>query len=437
VFRAFKWLYPGMRIKRWIAVIFVGVFLSNFGAAILILGLLTTEKELRSSYVTMAVLFFVVGGVFLLTGVYRLMKSLAGLIQGKAEHKKLVDIAFERRYLGLGPRVVALGGGTGMSTLLEGLKEYTSQITAVISVADDGGSSGRLRREFDMLPPGDIRKCLVSLSDESPRLGELMRYRFGESDASGGGGEAELAGHSFGNLFLTVLWRMTGDFGEAVRQAGRILSIRGRVLPATLDRVSLVATHEDGSTTVGQREISESAKRIRRVELRPKPPPASQDIIEAIARADLIVIGPGSLYTSVIATLLIEGIPEALGRSDAVKVYVASIASQEGETRGYSLKDHIRAIREHTGGLLFDLVLVDQSSFSPSVLRGLDASGARLVRYDPHDFAGSGEDDGYDLRFAEAEIANGSMGGDSILRHDPRKLAQTLATLLARERESA
>jgi uncharacterized cofD-like protein len=440
-----------MRIKRWIAVIFVGVFLSNFGAAMLILGLLTTERELASSYSTMAVLFFVAGGVFLLTGVYRLMKSLAGLVDRKGRNKELVDIAFERRYLGLGPRVVALGGGTGMSILLEGLKEYTSQITAVISVADDGGSSGRLRREFDMLPPGDIRKCLVALSDESPRLGELMRYRFGRSDVPGGGGEAELAGHSFGNLFLTVLWQLTGDFGEAVRQAGRILSIRGRVLPATLDRVSLVASHEDGSTTTGQRQISESTKPIRRVELRPKPPPASRDIIEAIDRADLVVVGPGSLYTSVIASLLIEGISEAIRRSDAVKVYVANIASQEAEARGYSLKDHVGAIHEHTGGLPFDLVLVDHSSFPPSVQRGLDASGARLVRYDPHDFAagrsgsakaaptgaGGGEDEGYDLRFTEAEIANGSLGGDSILRHDPRKLARTLATLLARERESA
>ncbi|MHC4247655.1 MAG: gluconeogenesis factor YvcK family protein [Planctomycetota bacterium] len=368
--RALKWLYPGMRVKRWIAVIFVGVFLSNFGAALLIFGFLSRDNRgLAGRLYTYAALGFLVGGLFLLTGVYRLMKSLAELLARRGRDKDLVDVAFERRYLGLGPRVVALGGGTGMSTLLEGLKDYTAQVTAVVSVADDGGSSGRLRREFDMLPPGDIRKCLVALSDESPLLGELMQYRFSEADASGPTDKAELVGHSFGNLFLTVLWRLTGDFGEAVRQAGRILSIRGRVIPSTLDRVSLVATYQDGSAVTGQRQISENAKRIDRIQLRPKPGPASSDILEALEQADLIIIGPGSLYTSVLPNLLIEGVTEAIRRSTAAKVYVANIVSQEGETRGYDLKDHLEAVRRHTGASPFDLVLVNSSSLPPPVLK--------------------------------------------------------------------
>lgn len=436
--RSLKWLYPGMRVKRWIAVIFVGVFLSNFGAALLIVGFQSRDNRgLAGQFYTYAALGFLVGGLFLLTGVYRLMKSLAELLAQRGRDKDLVDIAFERRYLGLGPRVVALGGGTGMSTLLEGLKDYTAQVTAVVSVADDGGSSGRLRREFDMLPPGDIRKCLVALSDESTLLGELMQYRFSEADAApacaaadgGPGDSSELVGHSFGNLFLTVLWRLTGDFGEAVRQAGRILSIRGRVIPSTLDRISLVATYRDGGAVTGQRRISETARRIDRIQLRPKPGPASRDILEAVEQADLIVIGPGSLYTSVLPNLLIEGIPEAIRRSTAAKVYVANVASLEGETRGFSLKDHLEAIEMHTGVSPFDLVLVNSSSLSPPVLKRLREGGGAAVRYDPTDF----EESGRDFRFVEADL----VGGEDVLRHDPRKLGRTLMALLSRERENA
>jgi 2-phospho-L-lactate transferase/gluconeogenesis factor (CofD/UPF0052 family) len=477
MFRALKWLYPGMRVKRWIAVIILGVLLACLGAMALIVGLLANEQVSASTRYGLAALLFLVGGVFLLTGVYRLMKSLGELLElrpgGRAtpgvgeREKQLVDIAFERRYLGLGPRVVAIGGGTGMSTLLSGLKEYTAQITAVISVADDGGSSGRLRREFDMLPPGDIRKCLVALSDESPLLGDLMTYRFrpttagkghGESNGATAGGSngtpaeaeyGELAGHSFGNLFLTVLWQLTGNFSEAVRQAGRILSIRGRVVPATLDRVSLVATHQDGGTTVGQRQISESARRIRRVDMSPNPGPASQDIVDAIEGAELIVIGPGSLYTSVIPNLLIDGIVQAIRRSEAVKIFVANVASHEGETRGFTLKEHLDAMLEHTLPLPFDVVLVSSTPVSASVHRELAASGGALVRYDPRQFGiapadvplgarGVGADMGsgryskqYGVRFVEADLAS----HESPFRHSPAKLARALVTLLAEERD--
>jgi uncharacterized cofD-like protein len=476
MFRALKWLYPGMRVKRWIAVIFVGVFLACLGAMALIFGLLTPEPVSASRHYGYAVLLFLVGGVFLLTGVYRLMKSLGELLEqkpgaadaagGGQREKQLVDIAFERRYLGLGPRIVALGGGTGMSALLSGLKEYTAQITAVVSVADDGGSSGRLRREFDMLPPGDIRKCLVALSDESPLLGELMKYRFratvsNKSQAEGNGNGAakspengsdpshnpemnELVGHSFGNLFLTVLWQLTGDFAEAVRQAGRILSIRGTVVPATLDRASLVATYEDGSQTTGQRQISESKGRIKKVSMSPNPGPASSNILEAIAQADLVVVGPGSLYTSIIPNLLIEGIPEAIRRSEAVKVFVANVASHEGETLGFTLKEHLDAIIAHSGPLPFDVVLVTSTTMPASALKALTAGGGKLVRYDPKEFevvnakSQNPRDIGtgvfsrhYGVRFVEADLAS----HEDPVKHDPKKLARTLVTLLAEERD--
>ncbi len=460
MFRALKWLYPGMRVKRWIAVILLGVFLSCSGALFLAIGLFTGEEVSATQRYGYAAVLFLVGGIALLTGVYRLMKSLGellGLRGGGRQDKRLVDIAFGRRVLGLGPRVVALGGGSGLGTLLEGLKEYTSQITAVVSVADDGGSSGRLRREFDMLPPGDVRKCLVALSDESPLLGDLLRYRFPDGQdpwASGRhgdevdevdgvseiddqerpgppGGPRSLAGHSFGNLFLTVLWRLTGDFGEAVRQAGRILSIRGRVIPATLDRVTLVAIYEDGSQVTGQRKISETEKRIRSLELRPKPPPASSEIIEAIEEADLVVIGPGSLYTSILPNLLIEGIPQAIARSEAAKVYVANVASSEGETAGFALKDHLDAIGAHTGGEPpFNVTLANSPSVPRASARAIEAASSgrgRLVTYDPRDFEGNG----YAMRFVQADLTS----SESVLKHDPKKLARALMTLLAEERE--
>ncbi len=422
MFRALKWLYPGMKVKRWIAVTLLGVFLACMGTSALLMGLWTTPEASPSPsrWYGFATLFFLLGAVSLLTGVYRLVKSLAELLGRRGQEKGLVDIAFERRYLGLGPRVVALGGGTGMSTLLYGLKDYTAQVTAVISVADDGGSSGRLRREFDMVPPGDIRKCLVALSDESPLLNDLMSYRFRET---------ELSGHSFGNLFLTVLWQLTGDFGEAVRQAGRILAIRGRVIPATLDRISLVARYEDGSITVGQREISESTKRISRIELRPKPGPASQDIVSAIEAADLVVVGPGSLYTSVLPNLLIEGVTEAIRRTSALKVYVANVATREGETAGYSLKDHLDAVAAHAGGLPFDAVLVNSPAVPPLVEKEFRNSGGSFVTYDPRDFEGNGDA----LRFVEADVGS----REDLLLHDPQKLARTLAALVAEERERA
>jgi uncharacterized cofD-like protein len=316
-----------------------------------------------------------------------------------------------------------------------------------------------------MLPPGDVRKCLVALSDESPLLGELMKYRFAstggrpnEGDArttdtppagAGTNGSAEygeLAGHSFGNLFLTVLWQLTGDFSEAVRQAGRILSIRGRVVPATLDRVSLVATHVDGSHTVGQRQISESPQRIQRVAMRPNPGPASRDIIDAIEKAELIVIGPGSLYTSVIPNLLINGIPEAVRRSEAVKVFVANVASNEGETRDFSLRDHLDAILEHVSPLPVDIVLVSATAVPSSTTKVFAESGAKLVRFDPREFdAGNADpssadradtDSGrysreYGVRFVESDLAS----HEDPCKHDPRKLARALVSLLAAERD--
>jgi uncharacterized cofD-like protein len=391
------------------------------GAVFLVFALfqLRDDPKYYLQALGVAALAFVIGGTVLFTGIYRLLKSIGALLQKRGETSKtLVDIAYERRYLARGPKVVALGGGTGMSNLLAGLKSYTADITAVISVADDGGSSGKLRKEFDILPPGDIRKCLIALSDDAPLMEQLLRYRFPEE---------ELSGHSFGNLFLTVLTRLSGDFGEAVREANRMLSVRGRVLPATLESIQLVATHPDGTQTVGQRKVSESAQPIQSVRLEPPPPRAAPDILRALAGADLIVIGPGSLYTSVIPNLLIPGIPEAIAARTGACVYVANVAATEGETRGMSLADHLEAIRRNlpTGSL--DCVLINSGAPDAAAAAAFVAKSSRRLLLDGED--GLAESSGH--RYIREDVVDPINPA----WHSPPKLARALMDIVESHRE--
>jgi len=281
-------------------------------------------------------------------------------------------------------RVVALGGGTGLSTLLRGLKEYVARrreerrrlpiadLTAVVTVTDDGGSSGRLRREYKTLPPGDIRNCMVALSKDEALLGRLFQYRF-----TGGQG---LNGHSFGNLFLTALSNVTGDFPEAVRLSGQVLAIRGRIFPSTAQNVTLEAELETGRVVRGETRISRSKRRIRRVWLVPRRVRPLDEVLDALRAADLILVGPGSLYTSVIPNLLVAEIKEVIAHSRATRVYIANLMTQPGETDGYSVADHVRAIYEHTREGLFDWVIVNRSHVPPRALRKYRAQGAEPVR---------------------------------------------------------
>lgn len=283
-------------------------------------------------------------------------------------------------------RVVALGGGTGLSTLLSGLKEHVARrrqeagrrpiadLAAVVTVTDDGGSSGRLRREYRILPPGDIRNCLVALSEDEALLGRLFQYRF----HAGRG----LRGHSFGNLFLTALSHVTGDFTRAVQLSSEVLSIRGRIFPSTAQNVTLEAVMEDGSVVAGETRITQSSKRIRRVRLVPRRVRPLPEVLEAIAKADLILVGPGSLYTSIIPNLLISGVAEAIEQSKATCVYISNLMTQPGETQGYSVTDHVRAIYQHTRRPLFDWAVINHRAVSPAVLRRYRTEGAELLRAD-------------------------------------------------------
>lgn len=280
-------------------------------------------------------------------------------------------------------RVVALGGGTGLSAVLRGLKQHVAErgkpdplspiadLTAVVTVTDDGGSSGRLRREYRVLPPGDIRNCLVALSPAPNLLGNLFQYRF----PAGRG----LAGHSFGNLFLTALTNITGDFPGAVEVSAQVLAIRGRIFPSTGQNVTLEAVLADGTIVPGETKISKSRKPIARIRLVPRRVRPLPEVVQAIRAADLILVGPGSLYTSILPNLLVPGILEAMAKSRAARVYIANLMTQPGETRHYTVADHVRAIYEHTRPGLFDFAVINRAAVNPRQRRLYAAQGAEPV----------------------------------------------------------
>jgi uncharacterized cofD-like protein len=283
-------------------------------------------------------------------------------------------------------RIVAIGGGTGLSMLLRGLKNHVaprqrqnshqpiSDLAAVVTVADDGGSSGRLRREYSVLPPGDLRNCMVALSEDEALLSRLFQYRF----QSGVG----LRGHSFGNLFLTALSHVTGDFTHAVRVTSEVLAIRGRIFPSTNQLVSLEATLENGKVLAGETHIGRTRVPIRRVRLVPRKVKPLPEVLEAIAAANLILLGPGSLFTSIIPNLLVSGVADAIEKSRAKRVYIANLMTQPGETLGYTLVDHVRAIHQHTGRKIIDCVVMNDHALAPEVLRRYKSKGAEPVAID-------------------------------------------------------
>jgi uncharacterized cofD-like protein len=321
-------------------------------------------------------------------------------------------------------RIVAVGGGTGLSTLLRGLKQYVARpaikrggpderlpigdLAAVVTVTDDGGSSGRLRREYRILPPGDIRNCLVALSQDEALLSRLFQYRF----STGRG----LRGHSFGNLFVTALTQVTGDFTEAVRLCSEVLAIRGRIFPSTPQLVTLEAAMSDGSVIAGETRISRTRKTIRRVRLVPRSARPLPEVIEAISHADLVLVGPGSLYTSIIPNLLVSGVARALRKTRATRVYIANLMTQPGESQGYSVADHVRAIHEHTRGRILDWVVINHQAISPRLLRRYRADGAEPVTPDVPELQRMG------LRCVFDDLVE----EDGVVRHDAERLARLL-----------
>lgn len=363
-----QWLVPGIGVKRWILLILAGTTLIGVGLGILILDVyrntpdtwwlpIISTASLRFIYRPLrAIIFGSMGLGFILVGIYGLNRTL--MKPYLRPGSRVVDALSRHRRRERGPRIAVIGGGTGLSTLLRGLKEYTHNITAIVTVADDGGSSGRLRRDIGILPPGDIRNCLASLSNDEALLSQLFQYRFPA-------GYAGLEGHSFGNLFISALAEITGSFEVAVAESGRVLSVHGRVLPSTLHDVRLLADIALPNLTAeirieGESHIPEVSGKVRRVWLEPNNPPAFPQAIRDILSADMIIVGPGSLYTSLLPVLLVPDIAQAVKASKALKIYVSNVATQPGETDHYSCRDHLHAIQAHTGLDLFDIVVANK-----------------------------------------------------------------------------
>ena len=314
-----------------------------------------------------------------------------------------------------GPHIVAIGGGTGLSTMLRGLKKYTKNLTAIVTVSDDGGGSGMLRRDIGMLPPGDIRHCMESLANTEPIMQQLLTYRF-ESGT--------LRGQCFGNLLLAALNGVTGSFDEAVRSMGQVLAISGTVIPVTTTDVRLTATFENGAYVVGESNIFGFKKqqdcRIDHVELLPAHPKALPDALDAIAAADLILLGPGSLYTSIIPNLLVDGVAEAIAASDAQKIYVCNIMTQDGETEGYTAADHLEALQRHGRKGIVDLCLANNAPIPHELAARYSEEDAELLRIDRERIAALG------IALAEYQLLS-AQGGYA--RHDPALLAQAVMEL--------
>jgi uncharacterized cofD-like protein len=359
-----RWLVPGLGIKRWLALLLVGITFMGVGVAYFLLDIYRTTPgdELLPVLDVATLRFFprpVRVAVFLLLGLGLVIYGIWGLNRALLNPflrpgQRLVDQIADHRRRERGARIVALGGGHGQATLLRGLKNYTHHLSAIVTVADDGGSSGRLRQRLGILPPGDIRNCLAALSNDEAMMAQLFQYRF--NDDSG------LGGHSFGNLFISALADITGSFEEAVAESGRVLSIHGRVLPATLHDIRLVADVQlplivNQVRVEGESSIPEMPGRVRHVYLEPNNPSAFPPVIQAILAADLIVVGPGSLYTSLLPNLLVPDLLAALRATKALRIYVVNIATQRGETSGYQVSDHVEVLEEHVGEGLFDVIV--------------------------------------------------------------------------------
>lgn len=412
---------PGLRIKRWLGLTLVGLVVLALGLAYLFVELYrTVALPMEASYLTLQFLprwlrglIFVAAGVTVTAlAVTRLNKSLSVPLARPHNGVGIVDALVTYHQRERGPKIVTIGGGTGLSTMLRGLKNYSANITAIVTVADDGGSSGRLRRELGVLPPGDFRNCIVALADAEPLMARLFQYRFGQGSG--------LDGHSFGNLFIVAMSGITGNFEEAIREASRVLAVRGQILPSTLENVTLCAELEDEAHVRGESKISETTAPIRRVYLTPERPAAFPDAVRAILEADIVVVGPGSLYTSILPNLLVDGIAKALVSTEALRIYVCNVATQPGETDEFRASDHVRALLNHVRGQPIDVMLANDN-LSGSIKPEWHV---QHVQADEDEIGRLG------IEVALFDVVD----PHNALRHSPEKLTAAIAQLYERRR---
>lgn len=420
--RLLRWLYPGMKVKRWFWAFVFGIAIIVLGIAVITdAGLIRYATNVTKVWAQRINCPSMVLGILLMFGgcclaaiaLIRLVNSIIQVVAPNS-YLPLGEVIFEKRYLEKGPKIVAIGGGTGLSVLLRGLKQHTSNITAVVSVADDGGSSGRLRSEMGILPPGDIRNCIVALADTEPLMEKLFQHRFSQGT---------MKGHSFGNLFIAAMTEVSGDFQEAIRQVSKVLAIRGRVFPVTLDSLELLAETQDGSIIRGESAIGHGEGKISRIWLDPPHCNVLPEVLDAIRQADAVILGPGSLYTSVIPPLLVPGIVEAIIASPAKKIHVCNIMTQPGETPGYKALDHVCAIESHTRHGIMEFVIVNTASVPQSAVLRYAEEGASPVIMDVKDIEAKG------LRVVGGDMV--FCGG--LVRHNHERLAKAIMYILGLE----
>ena len=411
-----------MKMKRWLLLFAIGVMLFSLGAALAInyeyLGRLEEEifmlvyRTVGSyNYMVTAIVgafIVIIGACLMLWATRSIIRSIiAVLIPDRSEN--LVDMIYQERKLGRGPAVTVIGGGHGLSVLLRGIKTSTNNVSAVVTVADDGGSSGRLREELGIIPPGDLRNCLVALADTEPLMEKLFQYRFE--------GDTPLAGHSFGNLFIAAMNEVTGDMETALKESSKVLAVKGRVIPASKESVRLDAIMTDGTVVEGESQIPEAHKKIRRVQLFPKKVQALPAAIEAIESADAIILGPGSLYTSIMPNLLVDGVARALKKSKAIKIYICNVLTQPGETDNYTAAQHAKAILDHTGHGTIDYVLVNSTPIPEEMWRNTKSKPVEIDE-DKINALGCG--------LIKADL----MSTTEIGRHDPDKLCAAVMKII-------
>jgi uncharacterized cofD-like protein len=420
-----KWLYPNLKVKRWFLLAVLGIFLFATGFAVMNDGVALGYAELQfreivyhltgSTHIIAIPTGLLISGLGVLAIVIGFKRMLFSIISGVLPDNegRIVDVIYARQHLMRGPKIVVVGGGTGLSSLLSGLKEYTRNLTAIVTVSDDGGSSGRLREELGIQPPGDVRNCLVALADTEEIMDTLFSYRF-ESGT--------LEGHSLGNLLLAGLTDTFGDFQKGIERVSKVFALRGKVFPSTLEQVELMADFEDGRCVEGETSVRETVGKICRVYLKPSDCTPLPDALQALEEADLIVLGPGSLYTSVLPNLLVAGLREKIRQVNAPCVYVCNVMTEKGETDGYRVSDHLKAILDHCGPGFVDAVLAAKGEITAPILKRYVEEDAVPVVSDPKEVERLG------AKYFEANLVQER----NVVRHDPDRLAKELIRLLFR-----
>ncbi len=411
------WFRPGIRVKRWLLLGIAGIASISFG-----LSFLVTEIYLSTIKIILSVLLIIAGSVFVFLAIKYIASTFFHAISHSGfrislDSDKLSNMLYEKRILIKGPKIVAIGGGTGLSTMLRGLKAYSSNITAIVTVADDGGGSGVLRQDLGMLPPGDIRNCILALADTEPIMEKLLQYRFEDG---------VLKGQSFGNLFLAAMDGISANFEEAVRKMSDVLAVTGHVLPVTLEDVKLCAELEDGHIICGESKIGKHNTfhpgAIKRVFMEPKTVKPLPEALDAIAEADMIILGPGSLYTSIIPNLIVNGVADEIKKSSAVKVYVCNVMTQPGETDGYSVYDHIRALEKHSYEGIINYCIINTAAIPEELKEHYANDGAHTVKVDHEELNKNG------IKVIQADFVSIK---NNLIRHDPVKLACAIMDLVA------